>query len=213
MSHLNLLALRLSTHMMHPDVASFVKSSEFEKAVRTLDDKADIKAFLMCQLLLQIALDPLSGDKVEHFIRENEEEAWIQIRLDRTTNFIGWFSLPLDHPRVQELRIAIETNLNSRMFKAAKMSRRLDRRFIKIQSIALTRAQEAYRQVVHQCGGQLMTDEQRECANAAFEATSAEWIERNVQRLRAVSKVAHPGFSKGWSEDLANFLYKYLPIY
>lgn len=186
MSHLDLLALRLSTHMMDPEVASFVKSVEYENAIKTLDSKADIKAYLTCQLLLKIALDPLTGDRVDHFLRENEDGAWIQVRLDRTFNFIGWFSLPSGDPRIAEIRKAIETNLNSRMFKAARMGRRLDQRFLNIQAQAVSKAQDAYRNVVHECGGRLMSDADRERADAAYEAISGDWIERNVQRLIGV---------------------------
>lgn len=212
MANITLLGLRGTTHMMPPLVASFIKSDEFEKAIQTLDKRTDLKVYLMCQLLQQIALDPLTGDRLEDFMTEMQDEVFFNIRLNRYSNFIGLISLSPEAPQVAQLKDAITSNLSSRMFKAARMHRRMDARLRHITKVAGDKARTAYSAVMVECGGRFTSERDRERADAAYSAIYDNWVERNQRRVRAVSNVACPGFQHGYSEDVASFLYHHLPI-
>lgn len=206
---IKLIELRHQVHMMSPDVANWVKSADFESALRRIENDDDSMAFLMIEALKGIALDPLRGDSTGAFCECYEETMVFNIHFDRWINFIGIIELPLGD-RASQLRDAIRLNLDSRMFKAAKMSRRLDRKLNRLMGQADDRARAAF-EAIYRRPGVIHTPELLEEACNTRERIRNRRREELLQRKHRVAQHACPGFLGGYSDAVANFLYRHMP--
>ena len=136
------------------------------------------------------------------------------IRFNRVSNFIDpVFSLPVSSGRAKQLNKAIEANLNSKMFKAAKMSRRLDRQLLRLESQIEAKARKAYDAFKdpNGCFTKENLEERLRLANEAYDQVTDPRKEQLKERVRRVSNCAFPGFQGSYSEAVAGFLYKHLP--
>ena len=118
---------------------NYLRTEAFKGLVRTLKEDPRALARLTIGLLDHIALDPLEGDNIIDFVsysgpdhaltelNAESESIWFYLHLNRVTNFIGSFTLPRSAPECAELFSAIQRNLDSKMFKAAAMHRRLEK--------------------------------------------------------------------------------------
>lgn len=218
-----LSALRSGTHMLEGDIVSALLSEDAIEAMRKTDEDVDAQAFLILELLQCIALDPMWGNTPERFYSVYEDEIFFIIHLDRWANFITpCLGLPHGH-RANQLIQAIKDNLASKMFKAAKMSRRLDKRFVRLSEQAHRRYYKiAYASLEKPWPkDQFESDHRswqehfraREDASAKYDELFDERREALLKRLRKVSSAASPGLQGGFTEAVAKFLYNHLPIH
>lgn len=204
--------LRRSTHMLRPDVASFVCSVEFKEAIAAADASEDTKAFLMVEALKGIALDPLTGEGPASFYTIHGDSAGFHIRLNRTSNFIGLIDLPADSGRAKQLTEAIEQNLASRMFKAAKMHRRLDKRRTRLHMLAHEKAWFARMEVLEYRTNPKPSKEKLDLAKAAYAMIYDPRMEAIDARIKRVSDASCPAFRGAYTSAVAEFLYRHLPV-
>ncbi len=216
-------ALRSGTHMLEGDIVSALLSEDAIEAMRKTDEDVDAQAFLILELLQCIALDPTWADTPERFYSVYEDEIFFIIHLDRWANFITpCLGLPHGH-RANQLIQAIKDNLSSKMFKAAKMSRRLDKRFVRLSEQAHKRCHKiAYSDIDKAWPkDRLVRDRHlreefllaREKADAMYEELFEARREVLLKRLRKVSSAASPGLQGCFTEAVAKFLYNHLPIH
>lgn len=206
------IQLPQSLHLLTPELASFVSSDAFKKTMAVVEKDADTKAFLAIEALKGIALDPLTGKKPEAFYFQSGDRLCFNLKFDRWVNFIGWFELPENSGRAKQVVEAIRSNLESRMFKAASMHRRLDKRRANMYEQVTQRARKAYAEVVQKCSRQEAPEEVRRKADAAYDSVfDRRWEDINA-RVRKIAKESSPGFRGGYSEAVANFLYWHLPM-
>lgn len=205
--------LRSSTHMLSGDVLSMVQADDFEDAMRNAEANLDTKAFLTIQALKEIALEPRDSDR-ESIYFETDGCVAYNIRFDRMVNFIGGvFSLPANSGRAKQLNAAIEANLSGKMFKAAQMSRRLEKQVCRLESQAKARADKAYDafKQPNGCFANETFDEQLRLANEAYDQVMIPRKAQLRERMRRVINCACPGFQGGYTEAVAGFLYRHLP--
>lgn len=204
--------LRRGLHLLRPEVASMVQVPAFEAAIQEAGDEEDAKAFLMIAALNGIALDPLSGKVPEAFYTNHRDVIGFHIRFDHWVNFIGLIELPAASGRAAQLIEAIKGNLENRIFKAAKMHRRLDQRRRRLHEQAHARAFQAWRTILDQCGGKLRTNEDMDRADEAY--SRAMWTRMEIinTRIRKVANCACPAFQGGYTEAVGEFLYWHLPF-
>jgi len=203
-------ALRRGTHMLDEIMASALLCDDAVAAMQKTDEDPDAQAFLMLELLKSIALDPTQGETPDRFFRIYDDEVIFTLHLDRWSNFIT-SCLCLPHgSRANQLIEAIQENLNSRMFKAAKMSRRLDKRFNRLYQQARNRAEK-----IAYAGEENLWSwpkDRRDEADSLYRRIFEKREETLLNRLRKVSAVASPGLQGGFTEAVAKFLYNHLPI-
>ncbi|WP_425953105.1 hypothetical protein [Ralstonia pseudosolanacearum] len=210
--------LRRGLHMLNGDVRSFVGSADFTKAMKDADENDETKAFLLVKALDGIALDPLIGSNVDSFVWHLDGEVIIQVRFDRMVNFLGLFSLPESSRWAAPVIAAVECNLRSRMFKAAAMRRRLDRRAVRLLESARSRARNAYAaslnraRASHGQGWQPSEDDLAR-ANADYNQVFDPRKAQIGNRLHTLQAISAPEFSGSYTETVATFLYRHLPCH
>lgn len=205
--------LRSSLHMLSGELVTMVNSLGFLEALRRADRDHDLRAFLMLEALKGMSLDPLAGTTPGAFYSTHGAVTTFAIQFHGWVNFIGGIELPAGSARARQLMDAIEANLSSKMFKAARMHRRLTRRKQRLLNQAYARANKAYSHVRDQCSGRLATMEDEERANQAFRNV---FDPRNAllnERVHRVATASAPGFVGAYSEAVAKFLYWHLPIH
>lgn len=116
-------------HLQGP-IANKFTSPSYLAALDHAAADPDQLARLTIALLQHIALDPRLGSKVEDFLdvgpsRKYAGPAYVMLRLYCISNFVGFFSLPVDSPEMPNLLKAIADNLASRKFKAAQVHARM----------------------------------------------------------------------------------------
>ena len=207
----SLRTLHHGAHLMPARISSFVLGEPYKAAVKQLENNDDLKAFMTLRLLVGLALDPLSGSTPEAFMVQYDDRVGFNLRFHGTVNPIGLFELPVTSGRVPELKAAIETNLNSRMFKAAKMVHRMRRRHSRLCSIAAEKAGAACAAVLTECTARPTPLEVWERGQEAFDRVYVGWTCRSEDRLSRIAHHATPLFNEGWTLSLAKFLYWNLP--
>ena len=142
--------------------AAYLGTEVFKEGVRETAKDPRALARLTLNLLDHIALDPREGTRLEDFVSNGEvhctvgggqassEDVWFCLQLNRTSNFIGSFSLPPTTPEYPLLLAAIQRNLGSKMFKAAAMHRRFERKFVRRSARYDAKARKAYQAVIDQ---------------------------------------------------------------
>ena len=217
-------------HLAGP-VADHLRSEEYRKNVEALGNDPKELARLTGCLLKHVSLDPLVGKRLEDFVNPfnvESEEYYFYLPLNRVVNFLGNFSLRRDSAEARALLQAIQENLNSKMFKAASMHRRLDQARLRHERRLTARAKAAYEDSLAQSRrnatpyhGNLTAAERRqeeaqwtamrEAANAAHDAVYVEPHARMNRRIRAVGELAFDqDFRAGYTEILIAFAARYL---
>lgn len=204
--------LRRSAHMFSPELVAFVESDSFAKVMNKADKNDDTKAVLMIEALKGMALDPLAGDTPEAFASCYRKSIVFNISFNRVVNFIGWFDLPADSERADQVLDAIRSNLESPMFKAAAVHRRLDKRRKALHVIADDKAREARQAVFKRYGVNYEKSEIREEADAAYHQIYDPWMAKIDARIKRVADVSAPEFKGAYTEALAQFLYGHLQL-
>ncbi|WP_432263280.1 hypothetical protein [Cupriavidus sp. TMH.W2] len=212
-------SLRSGLHMLTGDVRSFVASTAFTKAMKEAEESVDTKAFLIIKALDGLALDPLTGKHVGSFITRADGMISCHVRFDRWVNFIGLFSLPESSGRATQLVEAVDANIGGRMFKAAAMYRRLDRRAVRLHESARRKARAAFALALEKsrdtvnARGWVPKDSDYERANAEYDRVFEPRKALISGRLMALGKIASPGFLGSYTEAVASFLYQHLPCH
>jgi hypothetical protein len=186
---------------------------------------ASYLARLTICLILNVALCPRAGTTLEEFMRlpsEQAESFYVALQFNRLVNFIGAFELAVDAPEVAPLKQAIEANLASRKFKAARMHRRLEqrnmKRFHRITKVANTavatfREQEQKKApyISEHLARETFDRELRERAKALYEEVYRPLHDRLTWRVHAVGKMAFDREYRGsYPEILSAFTRRYL---
>lgn len=205
--------LRGGKHLLTPEQVSMVEDPNFENTMRHAEQDEDAKAFLMIEALKGISLDPRTGERPECFCKQYGEVISFNIRFYGWTNFIGLIDLPAGSGRAKQLIGAIEANLKSRMFKAAKMHRRLNARRGRLHEQVVKRAHQAYLSVrMESPDGRFTSAEHKERADEAYERVFAPRMAVVDDRIRRVGSSATPEFQGAFTEAVAKFLYWHLPF-
>lgn len=213
-------ALRRSTHTMNRYIADFVMSEEFMRSVREIDSNPARRAALMVELLKVVALDPTAGSKPTDFYSRSGAEVSFNLRLDRVINPLGsLFFLSIEDAHCVELMKAVKRNLESRMFKAAKMHRRLDNLAQRAMGRYSDLANKAYQRVRLHVTGRLKSEHREHLTendlaemDRAFDEVYAPLKERLWKRMGKVAEASSPGlYNSSYTNWLASFLYLKLP--
>lgn len=207
--------LRFSAHMLRGDVRAFVESQAFTDGLQTAEKYDVEKARMSIALLKGIALDPLQGSELSAFVTVEEGKLYCDLRLDRWVNFIGMFAIDEAAPLAKALLKAVEENLGSKMFKAAQVHRRLERKTAGMLAKAAQRGNTAYRASLDAARptGALRwshSPEDFDRANAEFDKAYGNVRESIERRLKALGRTASPGFRGSYTEAIAGFLHQYL---
>jgi hypothetical protein len=210
----DLLSLRLSSRFLNPEVASYIKSEAFAADVARLRSDDVLRARLTVRLLEGIAVDPLSMARGETFFVHGvlgRDPVWVNIRLDRWVNFLGAFSLANGSAQIQEVMNAIERNLQSPMFEAAKAHRAHDRTISAEHARASELARAAFEEACHGVRRQDLSASQYLHAQETFAKVFNEAMEGFHQRGRDLSAAAAPRFAGvDFTEGVASFLFEHL---
>lgn len=206
-----------SLHMFTGELKDFVLSAEFEENMRKADADPEILARLNMRALKGITLESFRGTRPDDFILRSETHTTYLIGFSRVVNPMGpMLTLPNDSDYVDEMTRAVEENLNSKMFKAAKMSRRMDKRAVRLASQSAARGRKAYDLVLKQSNyySKESSPEERYhqifLANLAYDQVTDPARARIKERHRRVSDCVDPGFTGNYSEAIANFFHKHL---
>lgn len=105
--------------------AEFLRSAAFLEAINRADQDPAERARLLIGMLNHVALDPAEGTQAEHFVELQGEYLRVWVKFYRTSSIFGIFTIPRTSSEGRKLVQAIQANLDSRLFKAACMHRRL----------------------------------------------------------------------------------------
>ncbi len=209
----DLLSLRLSSRFLNPEVASYIQSEAFSADVARLRSDDVLRAWLTVRLLEGIAVDPLSVARGESFVHSisGRDPLWINIQLDRWANFLGAFSLAEGSAQLQEVLAAIERNVQSPMFEAAKAHRDHDRTISAEHARASELARAAFEKACQGVRRQDLSESQRLHAQETFAKVFNDAMEGFHQRGRDLSAAAAPRFAGvAFTEGAASFLFEHL---
>lgn len=208
-----------SSHVPASDLAFLASEDAFASAAAAdIDVQASVAA--MVDTLAGTALDPLRGTDVGHFVSDGGDHWSIHLSFHRLSHFINLFDIPKASPGAAELVTAIEANLQSKMFKAALIDRRLQRRFVKLQTRCSSRHIETYRayvtansrQGMAQLEHQKVISQAEEAAARATEPRRASLLQRQrFLSARAMPTLAGRSYSQWVAERLASVLPRFVP--
>lgn len=201
-------------------LAEYCRSGELVARLEQDERDPNAMARLTIQLLQCMALDPLVGDQVAHFIGPaGEGDAFVLLRFNRVVNFIGGFVISKASPAYAELVAAVQANLASRMFKAAQLHRRLDQARKKAEARIVRKGRQVF-DAVYQPGVAALGVRPdtvaerirlREIADAAYDAVTVPLQERLRQRVRGVAHQAFaPAFRGNGREMMLAFVEQFL---
>lgn len=103
-------------------------SQDYRDDMEAIHNDPVLATRLTLRLLENIALDCKAGTTVEDFLGPDSKDGveFVNLRIHRTANFIPAFSLSRSSDEFAQLREAVKVNLESSMFRAANISRRLE---------------------------------------------------------------------------------------
>lgn len=109
----------------------YYNSQDYRDDLSALVATPALAAKMTVALLVNIALDPTCGTRVEDFLLPGKpgDEVLVNMPIHRTANFIGLFGLVVGSPEYKMVGTAVEANLAGPMFRAAQIERRLERRY------------------------------------------------------------------------------------
>lgn len=218
--------------ILSASVQDQLRSEQFEDQVQALNKDAGALARMTVALLKYLALDPNVGHRVEDFIPEMNPagrfttgQVWVNLEFFKTSNFIGSFTIEANSAELPQLLQAIQENLDSKMFKAAVLYRRLESKFHPRVAAIRKRAQVAYqrafyaslaRQNPQPAQGWVrptaeMIDRASESGRHARELKYAPAREHLDRRMESVRKqTAHPDYAGGAYEIQTAFAVQHL---
>lgn len=227
--------LQHGSHILEPNLQQFVRSPEFRAAMERAASDEEIKARLMIQALKGISLSTDKGDTMDDFTiyypENGRKMVCFWIKFHGWVNFIGNIDLPEGSEIAIELIEAIQENLNSRMFKAATVMRRIypvkDRlygqagRKVKLAERQLNEGYAEKREEIAKSYSSFeeryihlraLDEEIKAKVDELYDQTYNRRIDQLEERYRRVSRQAHPEFNGAYTEAVASFLYKHLPM-
>jgi hypothetical protein len=198
----------------------YLKSPAYLEALEAINGNPEAMAKLTCGMLQLMALNPLHGGEVKDFalgLDKPEGSIYFMCDLNRVCNPVGYFELPRDNAEAQALLKAIETNLGSRMFRAAVVSRRLERGNSRRYTRFSNQARAAFNVVfseyrpAHGHRDAQGYKEVKERADAAYDAVYTPLVSRMEGRVRRVCEAAFlSGMSQGWTDILAAIAVRFI---
>lgn len=192
-------------HMLPENIKPFFQAEGYIDLMLEIDNSEQRKAELTIQMLNCMALSPTEGyESVDDCYYDGDGTAAFMLHFNRITNPIGMFTLELSDPLFQSVLDAISENLKSRMYKAAIISRRIERLSVKAQVRYRRKAGKAYEQVMDAAE---VSAEVIAQAEQAYNDSIKPNETRLFNRLRSVSNVAMPNAENGYTIWLAEFLH------
>jgi hypothetical protein len=206
---------------------AYLRSPAYLAALEGIKDNPQEMARLTVGLLKHMALDPTRGTQIGDFAlgydNPEDETIYFLCHINRVSNFVGYFELPRGSREAVKLVEAIRENLESRMFKAARMSRRLERkasgRYTRIRAVA----RKDYNGVIermspginfrdtHKPQVSAMITAMHEQANEAFDAVYKPLVARKEAREQAIGNAAFDaGFRGHFTSILGAFAIRYI---
>lgn len=205
-------------------LAEYFRSEEFAAQLDALakDPKALVQ--LTVYQLQHVALDPVAGSTVEEHLPGPEADGQyiVDLKLNRTINLVGAFTLPAEALEVEELKRAIAENLGSRKFKAAQAHRRLEARniarFRRIAKVANEAVRAFQAAELQKAPPKTRFDEHRafmkdlrERTKEVYESTYRPLFDRLTGRVRCVGRAAFDeGFDGAPTDALIEFAKRYI---
>jgi hypothetical protein len=220
--------------------ADYIRGEAFRTDVKNIQASPQELARLTLGLLKQLALDPqrgvLLGDFVQYAgeapelekLTATSDSIWFCLHFNRVTNFIGSFTLLRSAPETELLLKAIQDNLDSKIFKAARMHRRLAAKMHKSYSRIYRLGREAHQKIMDasksekyalafrgaaewNTSARLLREELYDAAARAQEDVVAPLKARLENRLGAVANAAFgEDFCGGYTEILTAFAVHYI---
>lgn len=204
-----------SSHLPSSQLA-FLSSPDAFAAAAAADTDVGAWVATMVESLQGVSIDPHRGDDIGRFVTDWGDEWGINLHFHRLSHFLAMFRVPKTSPLAAELVTAIEANLQSSMFKAAQMDRRMQGRFIRLRSRLGDRRSQIYKQHVQANTRQGMNVLEQASLIADAERVSTEATAPReaslLARQRALSDAAMPALAgRGWSSWAADRLFQTLP--
>jgi len=210
--------LRRGDHLLDGALRSFVHQNSVMANALAVDQDDEKKAWLSLELLSCLALEPLHGTAATDFFSVYSNDIGFRLSFYTVTNPVGIFGLPRTHELSRRVVAAIETNLESRMFKVASMLRgSVESWRVLAWKRYEARARAASQRVLAECLGlapakHVLSREDRESMDAAYDSVLTPLEEHFQSRVRNLGNVAVPGLDAGWTRWLAGFLYQSLSL-
>lgn len=209
--------------------ASYFRSQDFRTELERIGNDPKARLHLTISLLKHMALDPLVGTRVRDFLDISASPGqllFVYFRFNRVANPIDHFLVKAGSEEFELLVKAVQENLKSRMFKAARIHRRVDVLRIRICEQISRRANQAYYAVKEEGTrnapartSRFGTDpvaskhwhDTQAAADAAFDAAYDAGIQRTHDRVRRIANEAFsPEFRGNGIDILAAFARMYL---
>ena len=213
--------VRHSRHLVAPAVLALLDHDDMREAALAADQDPSAQAVALTRILALVAMDPLHHMNADSALLDCGDSYLVNVSLHAYNNFLGAFMVSKSLPATQELVWAIERNLASRMFQAARSDRRLAGQFLRERRRLEERADEAYRRYLQENLHRGMTTARQQLV---FEqADQARTAERSRQEARrnaltrralAVSALAAPALAhQPYLVFVASVLADVLPRY
>lgn len=201
---------------MTDEVYAYLSSPEAAAAAAAAEHDPRASAIVMIETLKGVALDPLRGNKAEHFMIDHGDCSTFWLQFDRLGHFITMFDLSKSDPAHAELVEAMRENIASRMFKAAAMARRTHAVLGRLESRNVRKWHQIHDAYVAE---RLQPDAYGAKRDAVYQQAIVEaqaaTLARDDQlrrRGRLISEAAAPSLAgKGWYEWVIDRLVASLP--
>lgn len=213
--------VRHSRHLIAPAILAQLDHEDMREAALAADQDPAAQAIALTRILALVAMDPLHHTNADSGLLDCGDSYLVNVSLHVYSNFLGAFMVSKSLPETRELVLAVERNLASRMFQAARSDRRLAGQFLRERRRLEERADEAYRRHLQENLQRGMTTARQQLV---FEqADQARTAERSRQEARrnaltrralAVRALAAPAFAhQPYTALVASVLADVLPRY
>lgn len=190
-------------HRVAPELITGLTDPEVRQRANDADENTEIKVQLVIAALNGLSIDTRNGI----YRSTNETHTTYCVHFHTVSNpFGGCFVLSNESPMLEKLENAIAANLASKMFKAAKVYRRLQPKIVAAEAKLTQKAMRAY----DSC---LRRTNDKDLANAEYDKVSRRRSDQLNHRIRMIAHTACPAIAgKGYSQWLAEILYQNLPM-
>lgn len=206
-------------HMLTPEQVTLLTNGGMREIAAAADSSPAAKAALMLETLRGVALDPLRGNSVEHFVIDGPD-AWVFcLQFDRLSHFVLSFSVSKKDEIGAELLTQVLLNLKSRKFKAATTLRRLERsgRLQRLHDQMQERGRVVRRAYLN---ASLKAGADRAETDAVYAAAEALYVQETAarraqleQRRRDLSRASSPALADvGYTQWVADVLCRSLLV-
>lgn len=198
-------------YLLNDEQVALVMSEPFQAAITALEGDLEAQADLLANLLGDLALDPKGGSTLDDFRRYEEDGMVTYVPSTYFWSLETLITVPAGSPADLKLQAAIKANLESRMFKAAKMHLRLKRHTAKMPKYLEERVREK-RIALLDAFKHLPPSEAHYRKEEEVRLVTQPWRDRQLNRLQRIIDAATPGFQGSFPYALAAFFQRHLAL-